>query len=161
LIKPAAWAGKIKTPRIPQISQILKKILIKLGGCQLEILGADMLYEKLSGAVIGAAIEVHRLLGSGFLESVYEHALAVELAERQIPFERQMTIAVIYKQVQVGEYRADFLIDGKIILEIKATTTVISEHYAQALHYLVATGLRLAMLLNFGSNSLQIKRIIR
>jgi GxxExxY protein len=120
-----------------------------------------LLYEKLSEMVIGAAIEVHKLLGCGFLESVYEHALALELQERRIAFERQMPIAVIYKQVQAGEYRADFLVDGKIILEIKASIGLTSEHYAQALHYLAATGIKLALLLNFGASSLQIKRIIR
>jgi GxxExxY protein len=104
---------------------------------------------------------LHRLLGSGFLESVYEHALAWELTVRQIPFERQVPITVAYKQAQVGEYRADFLVDGKIILEIKATNFLISEYHAQALHYLAATGLRLALLLNFGARSLQFKRIIR
>jgi len=122
---------------------------------------AEMLYEELSGPVIGAAMEVHKLLGSGFLESVYGRALALELTGRQIPFERQAPITVMYKQAQVGEYRADFLVDGKVILEIKATTALITEHYAQALHYLTATGLHLALLLNFGARSLQFKRIIR
>jgi GxxExxY protein len=121
---------------------------------------ADMLYEELSATVIGAAMEVHKLLGPGFLESVYEHALAAELAIRQIPFQRQAQITVLYKQVQVGEYRADFIVDSKIILEIKATTALIPEHYAQALHYLNATGLRLALLFNYGTRSLQFKRII-
>ena len=120
-----------------------------------------MLYEELSGTVIGAAMEVHKLLGSGFLESVYEHALALELTGRQIPFERQVPIAVMYRQAQAGEYRCDFLVDGKIILEIKATAALIAEHPVQALHYLTATGLRLALLLNFGARSLQFKRITR
>ena len=120
-----------------------------------------MLYEELTEAVIGAAMEVHRMLGSGFLESVYEHALAVEFSGRRIPFERQVPIRVIYKQAQVGEYRPDFIVDGKIILEIKATTAFIPEYHAQVLHYLTATGLRLALLFNFGAKSLQFKRIIR
>ena len=120
-----------------------------------------MLYEELSGTIIGAAMEVHKLLGPGFLESAYGRALALELTGRQIPFERQVPIAVMYKQAQVGEYRADFLVDGKIILEIKATTALIAEHQAQALHYLTATGLRLALLINFGAESLQFKRMIR
>ena len=120
-----------------------------------------MLDEELSGNLIGAAMEVHRNLGSGFLESVYEHALALELKAREIVFERQVPIMVMYKQMQIGEYRADFLVDNKIILEIKATTALIPEHYAQALHYLAATGLRLALLLNFGTQSLQFKRVIR
>jgi len=120
-----------------------------------------MLHKELSGKVIGAAMEVHKLLGSGFLESVYEQALAGELSDRQIPFKRQVPITVTYRQVQVGEYRADFPVDRKIILEIKAVTALIAEHQAQVLHYLTATGLRLALLLNFGNKSLQFKRIIR
>jgi GxxExxY protein len=122
---------------------------------------AGMLYEELSGTIIGAAMEVHNLLGSGFRESVYEHALALELTERQTPFERQVPITIMYKRAQIGEYRVDFLVDGKIILEIKATAALMAEHYPQALHYLTATGLRLALLLNFGARSLQFKRIIR
>ena len=106
-------------------------------------------------------MEVHKLLGSGFLESVYERAPALELTGRQIPFGRQVPITVMYKQAQVGEYLADFLVDGKIIVEIKATAALMAEHWAQALHYLTATGLRLALLLNFGTRSLQFKRIIR
>jgi len=120
-----------------------------------------MLYEEQSGLVIGAAIEVHKVLGSGFLESVYERALALELTGRQIPFERQVPITVMCRQVQVGEYRADFLMDGKIILEVKATNSLVAEHQAQVLHYLTATGLRLALPLNFGAKSLQFKRLIR
>ena len=120
-----------------------------------------MLYERLSGSVIGAAIEVHRLLGCGFLESVYERALAMELKRQLIPFEQQVPITILYKEAEVGEYRADFLVDGKIILEIKATTALAAVHFAQAIHYLTATRLRLALLLNFGGTSLQVKRIIR
>lgn len=119
-----------------------------------------MLYEELSGIIIGAAMEVHKQLGSGFLEAVYEHALAVELTARQIPFNRQTPVTVLYKQTPVGEYRADFIVDGKIILEIKATGALIAKHYAQVLHYLTATRLRLALLLNFGAQSLQVKRLI-
>jgi GxxExxY protein len=119
-----------------------------------------MLYEALSGTVIGAAIEVHKYFGPGFLETVYEHALALELSTRQIAFERQSSIAVRYKETPIGIYKADILVDGKIILEIKASRALTTEHQAQALHYLSATGLRLALLLNFGTPSLQIKRII-
>ena len=106
-------------------------------------------------------MEVHRSLGPGFLESVYENALARELTNLKIPFVRQAPIPVIYKQDTIGEYRADFLVDNKIILEIKATSTLIPEHEAQVIHYLTATQLRLALLLNFGTKSLTFKRLIR
>jgi GxxExxY protein len=110
---------------------------------------------------VGAAIKVHRVLGPGFLEAVYEQALAHELAMRQIPFERQVPLVVTYKEIRVGEYRADFVIDGKIVLEIKAASALTGAHESQAHHYLAATGLRLAILFNFGAKSLEIKRIIR
>lgn len=119
-----------------------------------------LLYQKLSYSVIGAAMEVHRLLGPGFLENVYELALARELTLRKIPFSRQILIGVRYKDADVGKYRADVIVDSKIILEIKSVTALVPAHESQALHYLRATGFRLAMLLNFGTDSLQIKRII-
>ena len=115
----------------------------------------------LSGTVIGAAMEVHKLLGSGFLKFAYERVPALGLTVRQILLRRQALITVMRKQAQVGKCRADFLVDGKILLEIKATTALIAEHQTQALHYLTAKGLRLAPLLNFGTRSLQFKRIIR
>ena len=120
-----------------------------------------MLYVELSGTVIGAAMEVHKLLGSGFLESACERALAWGLTVQQKPLERQAPITAMDKQAQIGEYRADFLVGSKILPEIKATTALIAGHHAKALHYLTATGLRLALLLNFGTRPLQFKRLIR
>lgn len=105
-------------------------------------------------------MEVHRLLGPGFLESVYEHALAHEFRLRRIPFVRQAAVPVLYKEILVGNYRADFVIDAKILLEIKSANDLTPVHEAQAHHYLLATGLRLAILLNFGAERLQVKRIV-
>lgn len=122
---------------------------------------AEFLYKELSFSVIGAAMEVHRLLGPGFLERVYQNALEHELTLRQIPFAGQLPIAVQYKEIRAGKYYADFLIDGKIIVEVKALSTLTAVNEAQAIHYLAATRTRLAMLLNFGRESLQIKRLIR
>ena len=122
---------------------------------------ALILYKELSYKAVGAALEVHRLLGPGFLETVYERALAHELALNGIKFERQTSIMVSYKDILVGEFRADFVLDSSIILEIKAASALSSAHEAQAHHYLAATGLRLAILFNFGSKSLQMKRIVR
>lgn len=122
---------------------------------------AALLYEDLSYVIVGAALEVHRLLGPGFLEAVYEQALAHELGLREIPFERQVCLLVMYKEIRVGEYRADFVIDGKIILAIKAALAMSAAHEAQAHHYLAATGHRLALLFNFGAKSLRIKRYVR
>ena len=121
----------------------------------------EILYKELSYAVVGAAMEVHRTLGPGFLESVYEEALAHELALRGIPFERQKRLAVAYKGEPVGEFVADVVVDGKVILEPKAVSAIAAAHEAQAHHYLAATGLRLAIVLNFGAASLQQKRVVR
>ncbi len=121
----------------------------------------ELLFKELTFAVIGAAMEVHRILGPGFLESVYQTALARELALRGIAFEQQRRLTVQYKDVMVGEYVADFVIEGKFIVEIKAVSSWNPRHDAQAIHYLAATGMQLALLLNFGTGSLQHKRIIR
>jgi GxxExxY protein len=107
----------------------------------------ELLYKELTFAVIAAAMEVHRILRPGFLESVYQSALARELTLRGIPFGQQVRLPVSYKDVLVGEYIADFIIDGKLIVEIKAVSNFNSHHQAQAMHYLAATGLRLALLL--------------
>jgi len=110
---------------------------------------------------MGAAMEVHKPPRSGFLKSVHERMPAWELTGRQMPFERQVPITVRHKQARVGEYRVDFLVDGKIVLEIKAAAALSAEHYAHALHCLTATELRLALLLKFGARSIHFKRIIR
>jgi GxxExxY protein len=119
----------------------------------------EVLYKELSYRTVGAAVEVHSLLGPGFLEIIYEQALAHEFGLRKIPFERQVSLAVMYKDICVGEYRADFVIDHQIILEIKAGGSLLPAHSAQALHYLAATGFHLAILLNFGAYKLQMKRV--
>ncbi len=121
----------------------------------------ELLYKELTFAVIGAAMEVHRILGPGFLEAVYQSALARELDLRGIHFEQQIRLPVSYKDVIVGEYIADFMIDGKLIVEIKAVSNFNSQHQAQAMHYLAATGCRLALLLNFGTGSLEHRRVIK
>ena len=105
--------------------------------------------DELAHAVIGCAIEVHRHLGPGFLEGVYEHAMAVELRLRGIPFERQKEIAVSYKECPVGEGRLDFLIFDRLILELKAVEALAPIHTAQLLSYLKATSLHLGLLINF------------
>lgn len=122
---------------------------------------SELLFEELSYRVVGAALGAHRILGPGFLEVVYEEALAHELALRGIPFARQVKLPVEYKGRQIGEYYADLVVDGKIVLELKAASGFSKAHQAQAHHYLAATGLRLAILFNFGAPSLQQRRIVR
>lgn len=99
--------------------------------------------------VIGAAIEVHRHLGPGYLESIYEEALAIEFRLRGIPFERQKPVDVLYKGQAVGEGRLDFLVAGQLVVELKTVDAFAPIHHAQVLSYLKATGLELGLLLNF------------
>jgi GxxExxY protein len=121
----------------------------------------ELIYKELTFAIIGAAMEVHRILGSGFLEAVSQAALERELTLRGIPFERKVKLPVTYKDITVGEYEADLIIDGKFIVEIKAVSKFNASHQAQAMHYLAATGLRLALLLNFGTGSLEHRRVMK
>ena len=122
---------------------------------------AEILFKQLSYAIIGAAMEVHTLLGSGFLEAVYQAALEKELGLRGIPFERKVKLPVSYKGDLIGEYQADLVVDGKIVVEIKSVSRLTSAHDAQAIHYLATTGLQLAIIINFGETSLQSRRIVR
>ncbi len=122
---------------------------------------AEILYKELSYVIVGAAMEVHKQLGAGFLEAVYRKALIYELTLRAIPFEEERVLPVYYKGQLLGAYKADLVIDARIILELKAVSTLTREHEAQAIHYLTATGLRLAILINFGASSLQTKRIVK
>ena len=121
----------------------------------------DLVYGELAYQIVGAAMAVHRQLGPGFLESVYQKALAHELQLRQITFERLVPLDVQYKAILVGKFEADFVVEQKIVLEIKAIKVFHSRHTAQALNYLAATKLKLALLINFGAESLQHKRVIR
>ncbi len=122
---------------------------------------AEILYKELSYTITGAAMEVHRLLGPGFLEAVYQAALAHEFALRGIRFEQFKKLPVTYKGVLVGDYEADMVVEDKIILELKGVSTLHPKHQAQALNYLTATGFRLALLLNFGTDTLQHKRVVK
>ena len=118
--------------------------------------------DDLARAVIGAAIEVHRELGPGFPEIVYEAALAVELDVRHVPFVRQYAMKVAYKGIVVGEGRADFLVRERLIVEIKAVSALAPVHEAQVVAYLKATGISLGLLLNFNCAVLKdgIKRLV-
>lgn len=118
--------------------------------------------DELAHQVIGAAIEVHRILGPGFLESVYEEALAIELDIRNIPYERQKPITLLFKGRAVGDFRLDFLIGGQLIVELKAVEVIHPIYPAKVIHYLKACGLELGLLINFHVVLLRdgIKRIV-
>lgn len=116
--------------------------------------------QRLSEAVIGCAIEVHRALGAGFLERVYEHALALELRSNGVAFQQQQAMQVRYRGRVVGEYCCDFLIEGRMLIELKALSSLSTDHEAQLLNYLKATGINAGLLLNFGARRLGIKRMV-
>jgi GxxExxY protein len=118
--------------------------------------------ERLAHAIIGAAIEVHRLLGPGFLESIYERALCHELALRGVAFERQKELIVRYKDLGIPGQRLDLLVGGRVIVDLKTVDNLAPIHHAQVLSYLKSTGLRLGLLINFKTLVLRdgIKRII-
>jgi GxxExxY protein len=121
----------------------------------------EILFKEESFKIIGACMEVHKQLGAGFLEPVYQEALAVELSEWGIPFEKEKELSIKYKGIPlVKKYIADFICYNKIILEIKALNKLTSEHEAQILNYLKATGIKLGLLVNFGGPSLKFKRIV-
>jgi GxxExxY protein len=120
-----------------------------------------LLYKEESFAIVGAAMEVHSNLSWGFLEGVYQIALAHEFSLRNIPFAQQVHLPIYYKDILAGNYVADFVVYDKIIVEIKSTNAILPTHQAQALNYLAATGVRLALLINFGANSLQYRRVIK
>jgi GxxExxY protein len=105
--------------------------------------------DALARAVIGAALEVHKALGPGLLESVYEEALCIELRLRGIPFARQVMVPVSYKGQAAGEMRLDLLVDNKLIVELKAVDELAQVHSAQLLSYLRLTGHQLGLLINF------------
>ena len=122
---------------------------------------AEILYPELSFQVVGAAMEVHKALGPGFLEAVYHTALAHELGLQGVSFESHLALPVTYKGIVVGRYEADMVIADKIVLELKSVQALNAAHIAQAHHYLAATGLHLAILLNFGRESLETKRVAK
>jgi GxxExxY protein len=120
----------------------------------------NFLYKDLTREIIGAAMEVHKTLGCGFLESVYEESLAVEFDLRGIQFEKQKPLDVFYKEQNVKQFVCDFLVAGVVMVELKAVKEITESQKAQVLNYLRATSLKLGLLLNFGASSLQYKRVI-
>src|SRR5438045_9395920 len=123
--------------------------------------GKELRDSELTDGIIAAAIAVHRELGPGFIESVYEQALAVEFALRGIAFIRQKPVPLFYRDHQIGEHRLDFLVEEKIIVELKAVETIDNVHFAIVRSYLKATGLADGLILNFSTMPLALKRVRR
>ncbi|MDA3890976.1 MAG: GxxExxY protein [Salinivirgaceae bacterium] len=121
----------------------------------------DLIYKEEVYKIIGAAMEVHKELGCGFLEAVYQEALSLEFEEQKITFEQEKVIEIYYKDLLLNKkYKADFLCYGKIIIEIKALSSLNSDHENQLLNYLKATEEKVGLLINFGTKSLQYKRMV-
>ncbi|WP_246560395.1 GxxExxY protein [Geobacter grbiciae] len=119
-----------------------------------------MEFEDLSREIIGAGIEVHKTLGPGFLESVYEEAFKLELGRREIPSEAQKQILIEYLGNVVGTHRLDLLVDSQVVVELKAVKDLNDAHFAQLRSYLKATGLKLGLLMNFSKSTLEVKRVV-
>ena len=117
-------------------------------------------FEDLSRKIIGAAIEVHRELGPGFLENIYEEALKIELSEYEINYESQKNVEIKYLGVKIGFHRLDLLVENKIIVELKAIKQLADIHFAQLRSYLKATGLKVGLLFNFAKPTLEIRRVV-
>jgi GxxExxY protein len=120
-----------------------------------KLLHADLTYK-----IIGAAMEVHRILGPGFLEAVYEEALAHEFDLRSVAYERQKVFKVPYKAILAGPYRADFIVEEMVIVDTKAIKQLTEIDAAQIINYLKATHLRVGLVINFGTPQLEYKRYV-
>lgn len=120
-----------------------------------------LLFEQETYKIMGAAMEVSKQLGGGFLEAVYQESLAEELDIRNIPFVREKKIQLFYKGKELKQfYKADFICFNNIVIEIKAISKILPEHQAQTINYLRALNLRVGLILNFGNNKLEHQRII-
>lgn len=117
-----------------------------------------MIHEELTGKILQACFEVSKELGSGFLESVYEKSLLVALKQKNLQAASQVPLLVKFRDVIVGEFYADTLVEGKVLIELKAVGNLANEHYAQILNYLKATNSEVGLLINFGSPKLEYRR---
>ncbi len=117
-------------------------------------------YSDITGKIIGCAMEVHKILGNGFQEVIYQKALAKEMTLQGLSFQREFVMPIFYKEEQIGTRRVDFLVEEVISVEIKALTHLEDVHLSQAINYLEAYNLEIGMLINFGAKSLQFRRLI-
>jgi len=117
-------------------------------------------YSELTSKIIGCAMAIHRALGNGFQEVIYQRALEIELADNGIAFSREHDMPVYYKNQQIGTRRVDFLIENVVSVELKAIIKLEDVHFAQAINYLEAYDLEVGLLINFGSKSLEFKRLL-
>jgi len=118
-----------------------------------------MLYKELTEKIIGCAMQVHRTLGNGFQEVIYQRALAIEMSIHDLSFEREKEMAIFYREQNIGTRRVDFFVDNCIMVELKAVILLDEAHLAQAMNYCEAYNIGIGLLINFGAKSLQFKRV--
>jgi GxxExxY protein len=116
-------------------------------------------HSELTSKIIGCALTVHKTLGNGFQEVIYQRALEIELALAGISFAREFEMPIFYREQQIGTRRVDFLVDGKISVELKAISKLEDVHFAQGINYLEAYNLEIGLLFNFGETTLNFKRL--
>ena len=122
--------------------------------------GKELEYEELTDKIIGCAIEVHKKLGPGFLESIYENALIIELQKRNLKVERQRDVVIEYDGVEVGRHRLDLIVDDTIVVELKAVKNIEDVHFAIVKSYLKALGKEHGLIINFSKKVVEVKRVI-
>jgi GxxExxY protein len=122
--------------------------------------GKELEHEELTDKIIGCAIEVHKKLGPGFLESIYENAFIIELQRKGLPFERQKEVAIQYDGVEVGKHRLDLIVADTIVVELKAIRNIEDIHFVIVRSYLKALGKEHGLLINFSRKVVEVKRVI-
>ncbi len=118
-------------------------------------------HSDITHKVIGAAMKVHSTLGNGFQEVIYQRALAIEMGNQGLDFQRELEMPIHYGDEEIGTRRVDFMVEGKVMVELKAVTKLEDVHLAQAINYLEAYKLEIGLLINFGGRSLEFKRLIK
>ncbi len=121
----------------------------------------DIANDELTYKIIGCAMKVHNTLGNGFQEVIYQRCLAIEMERQRIVFARELEMPIYYEDIEVGTRRADFVVEDKVLVELKAVIKLEDVHLAQGLNYLQAYKIEKGLLINFGSNSLEVKRLFR
>lgn len=116
---------------------------------------------ELTGKIIGCAMEVHKIIGNGFQEVIYQRCMAIEMASQKLNFSREFEMDIFYKSTHVGTRRVDFFVEQKIMVELKAVIRLEDTHLAQAINYLEAYKMDIGLLINFGSRSLEFKRVMK
>lgn len=118
-------------------------------------------YNPLTHKIIGCAMEVHKFLGNGFQEVIYQRALSLEFEKQGIGFARELEMPIYYHDIEIGIRRVDFLVEDKILIELKAVSELDNKHLNQIMNYLEAYRLEIGLLINFGENSLKFKRFVK